>query len=248
MLRGELGNRVGLVGQVADHPGVVHAVARRRALRVIEAGGNADGVVLSHLDDLLAQLRVAVALRLGEAIVIDLGLRMMMRRIARPAAGKRHDFAEHQLDFGRRVAAIEDRAHVAQRALADLAACRGARSAPAAGVNTRGAKLAAVGAVIDGQFAVAARLDLDARARRRRARSSPIRRTASGARTRTAARRPCPRTRAAHQQPGGFRCACDVAASRRPRSRSTASPIARRIVRASSATRDAVKPAPKPPR
>src|SRR5687768_5146926 len=107
---------------MTDHPGVIHAVARRCALRVVEPGWNLDRVVLPNLDDLLAELGVAVALRLGEAIVIDLVLRMVVRRVARPAAGEGHDFAEHQLDFGRRVAAIENRADVAQGSPANLAA------------------------------------------------------------------------------------------------------------------------------
>ena len=55
----------------------------------------------------------------------------MVRRIARPAAGKRHDLAEHQLDLRRRVGAIEDRAHVAQRASADLPATARLVRAPA---------------------------------------------------------------------------------------------------------------------
>ena len=91
---------VGVTRQMPDHPRVVHAVAWRRALRVIVSGGDADRVVLTNLDDLVAELRVAVALRLAETVVIDLGLRMMMRRIARPAAGQSHDLAEDELDDG----------------------------------------------------------------------------------------------------------------------------------------------------
>ena len=40
VLGGELGHGVRLVRQMPDHPGVVHPVARRRALRMIETGGN----------------------------------------------------------------------------------------------------------------------------------------------------------------------------------------------------------------
>ena len=117
----EFRHGVGLAGQVADHPGVIHAVTGRRALRMVVAGHDLDRVVLPHLEHLLAEFGVAEALRVREAVVIDLGLRMVMRRIARPAAGQRHDFAEHQVHFGRRIAAVEDRAHQAQAAVADLA-------------------------------------------------------------------------------------------------------------------------------
>ena len=63
VLGGEFRHVVGLAGQVADHPGVVHAVAGRRALRMVVAGQDLDRVVLAHLEHLLAELGVAVALR-----------------------------------------------------------------------------------------------------------------------------------------------------------------------------------------
>ena len=118
---------------MTDHPRVIHAVARRRALRMVEPGRNPDRVVLPDLDHFLAELGVAVALRLGEAIVIDLRLRVMVRRIARPAAGKRHDFAQHQLDFG--PASCVGRRSCARSAarVRHLARDRAARSPPAAG-------------------------------------------------------------------------------------------------------------------
>src|SRR5688500_9394389 len=80
VLGGELRHDIGVTRQMPDHPRVVHAVTWRRALRVIVSGGDADRVVVTNLDDLVAELRVAVALRLAETVVIDLGLCMMMRR------------------------------------------------------------------------------------------------------------------------------------------------------------------------
>ena len=45
----------------------------------------------------------------------------MVRWIARPAPGKSHDFAEHQLDLGIAIAPVEDRSHEPMAAIADLA-------------------------------------------------------------------------------------------------------------------------------
>ena len=115
------GHVVGLAGQVADHPGVVHAVAGRGDLRMVVAGQDPDRVVLAHLEDVVAVLGVAETLRVREAVVVDLRLRMVVRRVARPAAGQRDDLAEHEADLGRRVARVEDRAHEPQAASADLA-------------------------------------------------------------------------------------------------------------------------------
>ena len=69
-----------------DHPRIIHAVARRRALGVIIAVEDLDGVVLPDLVHGLAEFGMAVTLGLGEAIVIDFRLRMVVRRVARPPA------------------------------------------------------------------------------------------------------------------------------------------------------------------
>src|SRR4026208_2127760 len=98
VLGGELGHDIGVTRQMPDHPRGVHAIAWRRALRVIVSGGDADRVVLTNLHDLVTQLRVAVALRLAETAVIDLGLRMMMRRGARPATQRRGAVARRRAE------------------------------------------------------------------------------------------------------------------------------------------------------
>src|SRR5688572_13732308 len=97
--------------------------------------------------------------RCRETIVIDLGLHVMVRRIARPPSGEGHDFTEHKLDFSRRVSSIEDRSHVAQRTPADL-------PSPARFVRhilrTEQSRIEvrAVGALVDGELAVSLGFDV----------------------------------------------------------------------------------------
>ena len=50
---------------MADDPAVVHAIARRGALGMVEAGGNAHGVEGADLQDLVAELGMAVTLAAG---------------------------------------------------------------------------------------------------------------------------------------------------------------------------------------
>ena len=59
MLRGEFRHVVGLAGQVADHPGVVHAVAGCGGLRVVEAVEDLDGVVRPHLQANAGRLNIS---------------------------------------------------------------------------------------------------------------------------------------------------------------------------------------------
>ena len=73
---------------------------------MVVARANRDRVVLADLEDVLAVLGMAEALRVGETIVVDLRLRVMVRRVTRPAAGQRDDFAQHEAHFGRRVVAV----------------------------------------------------------------------------------------------------------------------------------------------
>ena len=72
---------------MTDHPRVVHTVAGGGTLRVVVARLDADRVVGANLDDRFTQLRVPIALGRREAIVVQLGLRMVVRRVAGPAAG-----------------------------------------------------------------------------------------------------------------------------------------------------------------
>ena len=66
---------------MADHPTVVHAVARRGTLRVIIEIQYFYCVELSDFKDIIPQFSMAVTLFLGETIVIDFRLSMVMRRV-----------------------------------------------------------------------------------------------------------------------------------------------------------------------
>ncbi len=89
-------------------------------MRVVEARGNAHGIERPDLQDVVAELGMAIALGPGEAIVVDLGLGVMMGWIARPAAGEGDDLAQHQLGRGIGVAAVEDGAHIAVAGIVHL--------------------------------------------------------------------------------------------------------------------------------
>ena len=55
MLGGEFGNGIGIVRQVADHPGIIHPVTGCRGLRVIIAVEDFHRIVLPHPQDVVAQ-------------------------------------------------------------------------------------------------------------------------------------------------------------------------------------------------
>ena len=132
---------------------------------MITARGNVDAVEGAYLHHVVAELGVAVTSGTREPVVIDLRLRVVMRRVARPSAGKGHHFTEHQLRFRRRVAAIEDGAHVAQRAVIEQAlATMFVRYL--IGREYARAEATLVGAFIDGPLGVAASFDDDGTARR----------------------------------------------------------------------------------
>ena len=107
--------------QMADDPGVIHAIARCRALCVILFIEDLHRVVVANLENGFTEFRVAIALRLRESVVIDFRLRMMMRRIAGPTALKCYDFAEYQLGISGCIAAIEYCANVSKATVIDLA-------------------------------------------------------------------------------------------------------------------------------
>src|SRR5258707_1002756 len=103
---------------------------------------------------------IAEAARIGEAVVVDLRLRMMMRRIARPAPRHGDDLAQHQLDLLRRVPPVEDGAHEAQAGAADLALAARLVGGVGGGKPAGGEALR-IGGLVDGQLAVALGLDGD---------------------------------------------------------------------------------------
>ena len=59
--------------------------------------GDKDGRIVVSLDHVLRQLGEAVAVLGQEAVEIYLGLRMPVRRVARPFAGEADDLAEHHI-------------------------------------------------------------------------------------------------------------------------------------------------------
>src|SRR5436190_15212465 len=101
MLGSEFRHAVRILRQVPDHPGIVHAITGCGALRMIKSGWNRDRVILPDLHDALADLGMAVTFRARKPVVVDLGLRMVVRRIARPPPLQGDDFAEHQIGIGR---------------------------------------------------------------------------------------------------------------------------------------------------
>ena len=80
----------GLVPRVAvnmaDHPYIIHCVARSRDLLMVVAVGYRAICAVGALENVVSVKAGAEALRRIELIVINLGLRMMVRRIARPSA------------------------------------------------------------------------------------------------------------------------------------------------------------------
>ena len=71
---------------MADHPYIIHCVARSRNLLVVVAVGDRALCAVGALENVVSFEACAEALRRIELIVINLGLRMMVRRIARPSA------------------------------------------------------------------------------------------------------------------------------------------------------------------
>src|SRR5258708_8077381 len=68
MLGGEFRDDIGIVWEMADDPAVIHAIARRGALGMVEARGDAHRVEGPDLHHLLAELRMAIAFPPGAAI------------------------------------------------------------------------------------------------------------------------------------------------------------------------------------
>jgi hypothetical protein len=69
------------------HPDVAHLVTGSRRLLMGVHGSYAQTALIFDLITVVAVEAYAEALRLFEFIVVNLGLRMIMRRITRPAAG-----------------------------------------------------------------------------------------------------------------------------------------------------------------
>ena len=64
---------------MADHPTIIHAVARRCALCVIIEIQYFYCIELPDFKDIISQFSMAVTLLLGETIMIDFRLSMVMR-------------------------------------------------------------------------------------------------------------------------------------------------------------------------
>ena len=64
---------------------------------MIVAVEDLQGVVLAHLEYVVAMFRMSVALRFVESVVVYLRLRVMMGWIARPSARKRYDLSQYEL-------------------------------------------------------------------------------------------------------------------------------------------------------
>src|SRR5687767_4368789 len=78
VLRGECGGAVSLPRQVADDPGVIHTVSWRRDLRVGVLGWDLESVVLPYGVHLVSELGMAIPLGVGESVVINLRLGMVV--------------------------------------------------------------------------------------------------------------------------------------------------------------------------
>src|SRR3954451_3815166 len=76
MLRREIGHGIGAVRQMPDDPGIVHGVARRGDLGMVDAE-DLDGIVVPDLEHGLAQLGMAIALGPVETVMVNFGLRMV---------------------------------------------------------------------------------------------------------------------------------------------------------------------------
>ena len=113
MLFGEAEAGVAVAGQVADDPDVVHPIAGSRDLGMGHAVEDLDRVVAPHPVDVVPQLGVAVALGQREAVVVDLRLRVMVGRVARPPAGIVDDLAQDEVGLPP-VGVVEDQPDVAQ--------------------------------------------------------------------------------------------------------------------------------------
>src|SRR5689334_6979899 len=80
VLGSEFRHGIRILRQMPDHSGIVHAIDEAGALRMIRTGWNRDRVVFPDLDDTLADLGMTVTFRARKSVMIDLGLRMMVRR------------------------------------------------------------------------------------------------------------------------------------------------------------------------
>lgn len=67
---------------MANHPDVAHLISGSNNLLMVEAVGNIAGGALNALENIVAYEAGTEALGLIELIVVNLGLGMMVRRIA----------------------------------------------------------------------------------------------------------------------------------------------------------------------
>jgi len=102
---------VGLTVQMTNGPDIQHRVPGRGALRVVVTGLDTQRIAVTDLVDVVAVFGVAVSVIGTKAIVIQLGLRMMVRRIAGPAPGQIDDFADDQAPRVAGIATVEVRAN-----------------------------------------------------------------------------------------------------------------------------------------
>ena len=83
--------------KVANHPNIAHIIARSRRLLVRSHRSNAQTAPVAYLIAVVPVKAHAKALRLIKFIIIYLGLRMIMRRIAGPTAGLVEHLAQHKI-------------------------------------------------------------------------------------------------------------------------------------------------------
>ena len=82
---------------VTNHPYVIHCITRSSNLLVIVAVGDCAVCTVRALENIVSVKASAEALRRIKLIVINLRLRMMMRRIARPSAGLIEHLAHYHI-------------------------------------------------------------------------------------------------------------------------------------------------------
>ena len=109
---------------------------------------------VAHLHDIVAEFGVTVAIGIGEAVVVDFRLIVVVRRIARPAAGIIDDFAEHEIGF-RPGGAVEDQPDIAQAGVLDQPGAAVFRN-DLFGEEKAGREVAVIGSSDHGEFCAGA--------------------------------------------------------------------------------------------
>jgi len=84
-----------VVVEVADHPAEIHGISWCGGLWMVESTRDGDIAVMFDTISILANHGTAKPLRFIKTIIVDLGLIMMVWRIAGPASGIRNYFTNH---------------------------------------------------------------------------------------------------------------------------------------------------------